>query len=69
MQAVSGPSQETRVGVRLGCSGPRADGGSAESSGVSDSAWWGGSPRPRGWKLQAALLAERQGRREAPDGL
>lgn len=73
MQAASGPSQETRVGVRLMLQQPERRWGQRESSGVSDSAGCvcvggGGSPRP-GWKLQALRLAEQRGRREAPDGL
>lgn len=53
------------MGAPLGCSGPSADGGSARAVGSATRPGRGGSPRPGGWELQAALLAEAAG---APRG-
>lgn len=48
MQAASRPSQETRVGVQLGCSSPGADGGSARAVGSATRPGGGPPPRARG---------------------
>lgn len=68
MQAAAGPSQEAGWGGAARLQRPERRWGQRESSGVSDSAGQGGggcSPRPGGWELQAALLAEAAG---APRG-
>lgn len=57
------------VGARRGCSSPSAAGGSGRAVGSATPPGGGGAPRPEAGNWEAALLAERRGRREAPDGL